>query len=234
MQLHDPQILTSLLQQFSCWYPRCIQAAIVSQWSMNYFSKLLPAVIGSALTLNTAIEVWEGGVELVHDEARPVALKVKPVHAKLCQQQLPHFVQNLLHAHLEPLVNGLATIGNIAPKVLWNNLVAAWDVLFDRLHCYFPAREDFATAHRWLEQASVNNGKHRLRRLQRMVASPAPELSEQIPFRVHCCLHFQLHETVEGQFPVWCESCPKLHRRPQEEQIRYLYQIYLENLECDA
>lgn len=198
---------------------------------MNYFSKLIPAVIGSALTLNTAIEVWEGGVELLHDEARPLALKVKPVHAKLCQQQWPDFVGNLLYAHLEPLVNGLASVGNIAPKVLWSNLVAAWDVLFDRLNSYFPARGDLVVAHRWLEQASVNNGKLRLRRLQQMVASPAPELSQQIPHRMHCCLHFQLHDAVEGQFPVWCESCPKLHRRSQEEQVSYLYQIHLESLE---
>lgn len=233
-RLANPGNLAQQLELFSQLYPGCNRAAVTSQWSMDYLSVLLPGIITPALTLNIAIVCWEPGVELLHNDAKPAALKILPQQPLLHADQWPWFAQCLIQDHIEPVLLGLSRVGGIAPKVLWNNFVAVWDGCFERLRGSLPDRNDLENAHRWLEQSTVCNGKISLRKLQRWVDSPAPELRTQIPLRKHCCLHYQLHAPVEGQFPVWCESCPKLHRRPVEEQARYLRELYLENLEYDA
>lgn len=228
-RLADPCVLEPLLKRFALYYPGSNRAAVVSQWSMNYLSVVLPSALVPALALDMAIDICGDGATLLHDDARPMAVKPGSEPRPQSLDQWPQFCQRLLSGHLEPVFSGLATAGGVAPKVLWNNLVVVWDELFRRLGLHLPDRRDLRNAHRWLDQATVGGGRLDLRKLQRLVDSPAPELSPQIALRRHCCLHYQLHAPVEGQFPVWCESCPKLHRRPPEDQVRYLYQLQLEN-----
>lgn len=228
--LADPIILGPLLQRFARRYPGANQAAVASQWSMNYLSVMLPSFLVPALITQQAIDLEQSEVIFLHDEdASPMALAFTSQARSLSPAQWPEYCERLFAGHLEAIMASLSTTGGIAPKVLWNNLVVAWDELFRRLDVHLPSRRflDIEGAHRWLEM--VRGGRLSLRPLQRRVDSPAPELSAQLPLRTHCCLHYQLHAPVEGEFPVWCESCPKLHCRPAEEQVRYLYQLQEES-----
>lgn len=230
-RLENPEVLATLLHRFACLYPGVNRAAVASQWSMNYLSVVMPSMLVPALVTNLVIDLEQDDVALLHDDARPMTLKFTSEPRPLGPGQWPAYCERLFFGHLEAIMAGLSTAGGIAPKVLWNNLVVAWDELFRRLGVNLQGRcdLDLEGAHRWLEQAWIRDGKIQLRQLQRLVDSPAPELGAQISLRRHCCLHFQLHAPVEGEFPVWCESCPKLHRRPQEEQVRYLYQLQMED-----
>lgn len=218
-------MLQPLLSQFALLYPGVNRAAVVSQWSMNYLSIALPAALACVLTRGCAIDFWADGAVLVHEDGQPLALGLAHRPPVLLAQDRAAYWARVVHEHLAPLVASLAVAGGLAPKVLWGNFVAIWDGAFQRMDADL-ARDGFAEAHQWLEQVTVNQGRLRLRGLQREVASPAPEVCARLALRRHCCLHYQLHAPVEGEPPVLCESCPKLHRWPLAEQVSYLHYIY--------
>lgn len=233
-QLSNPCVLNSLMDRFSDLYPGCNRAAIVSQWSMSYFTVLIRDAVGPALIAETATDIFESQFEMLLESAEPVALNVSAqAHHSVLDQQL-EFTQRLIHLYVEPIVLALAKIGGIAPKVLWNNVIVVWDICYQHLRSSFPHYKQVESMQLHLQEMNVSNGKIQLRRLLKRVESPAPELLLQIPVRTHCCLHYQLHVTVAGQFPVWCESCPKLHCRPLEEQACYLRQLHSENMEGET
>ncbi len=192
---------------------------------MNYMSIVLPATLACVLTRDCAIDFWGEGVVLFHEEGQPQSLGLIASAPHLPAEDRAAYWSRLVHEHFAPLFATLAVAGGLAPKVLWGNLVAIWDGAFARMDADL-SREGFAQAHQWLEHATVNEGRLKLRGLQRMVPSPAPQVCAQLPLRRHCCLHYQLHEPVEGTPLVLCESCPKLHRLPVEEQVSYLHYIY--------
>ena len=226
-QLADPGVLQPLLTRFALRYPGVNRAAVVSQWSMNYMSIVLPATLACVLTRRCAIEFWGEEALLLHDDGQPAALGLAAGLSALDADGRAVYWSRLIHEHLAPLFSTLATAGGLAPKILWGNFVAIWDGAFARMDPDL-SKEGFAEAHQWLEQVTVNNGRLKLRGLQRMVESPAPQICPCLPLRRHCCLHYQLHEPVEGQPPVLCESCPKLPRLPLAEQVSYLRYIYEE------
>ena len=226
-QLADPAVLEPLLARFALQYPGVNCAAVVSQWSMNYMSIVLPATLACVLTRQVRIDFWSEEAVLFHDQGQPQALGLARQLPALAAGERAAYWSRLIHEHMAPLFATLAAAGGLAPKVLWGNLVAIWDGAFARMDPDL-SRDGFAEAHQWLEQAVVNNGRLKLRSLQRMVESPAPQICPCLPLRRHCCLHYQLHEAVEGQPLVLCESCPKLHRLPLAEQVSYLHSIYEE------
>lgn len=232
--LATPAVLESLLHRFAQLYPGCHRAAVASQWSMDYLTIVLSGVITSALKLNKAIEVWKDEVALVHDNLRPIALNFPSPPPFLPSDHWPRYAQRVVYDHVEPVFIALSRQGKLSVKVLWNNFVAVWDACFERLRADAPQCHALESAQHWMDNTWVSKGKINLRMLQCKVESPTPELNSHIVLRKHCCLHFQLHAPVAGQFPVWCDSCPKLHQRPDTEKALYLRQIHLENLEHDA
>ncbi|TNF84713.1 siderophore-iron reductase FhuF [Pseudomonas sp. ICMP22404] len=226
-RLADPEVLQPLLARFALRYPGVNRAAVASQWSMNYMSIVLPATLACVLTRHSAIDFWGEEAVLLHDDGQPSALGLASRLPALGPDEHAAYWSRLVHEHLAPLFATLAAAGGLAPKILWGNMVAIWDGAFARMDPDL-SRDGFAEAHQWLEPVTVNDGRLKLRGLQRMVESPAPQICPCLPLRRHCCLHYQLHEPVEGQPPVLCESCPKLHRLPLAEQVSYLHYIYEE------
>lgn len=222
-----------LLDDFDACYPGCNRAAVASQWQMNFLSVLVPAVVVPPLTLGRALDLEDHELALLHDQGQPMAIRASRPSVDSRPEQWPEYWQKLISTHLEPVITAVAQIGGLAPKVLWNNVVVVWDEVFRRIGLHLADQPVVESAHQWLDWARVRGGRLRLRPLQRWVGSPAPELVDRLPLRRHCCLHYQLHEPVPDEFPVWCESCPKLHREPAAEQVRYLYQLQ-EDDEDDA
>lgn len=214
-----------MLAEFALRYPGINKPAVVSQWSMNYMSIVVPATLACLLTRQQAIDFWTDGSVLHLDAGQPLALNFTSGLPTLTEPERVLYLSRWLHEHLAPLFATLAAAGGLAPKILWGNLVAIWDGAFDRFDPDL-SRPGFAEVHRWLEQVSVNDGRLKLRGLQRQVPSPAPDICPRLPLRRHCCLHYQLHPLVEGEPLVLCESCPKLHRLPLAEQVSYLHSLY--------
>lgn len=214
-----------MLAEFALRYPGINKAAVISQWSMNYMSIVVPATLACVLTRHQAIDFWGDDAVLLLDTGQPLALNfTRPLPALTVEARAAYW-SRWVHEHLAPLFTMLAIAGGLAPKILWGNFVAIWDGAFERFDPEL-AREGFAEAHRWLEQATVNDGRLKLRGLQRQVPSPAPRICPRLALRRHCCLHYQLHDYAEGEPLVLCESCPKLHRLPLAEQVSYLHSLY--------
>ena len=218
-------MLQPVLAEFALRYPGVNNAAVVSQWSMNYMSIVVPATLACVLTRDQAIDFWRDDSVLRLDAGQPLALHFATRLPALAAAERADYFSRWVHEHLAPLFATLALAGGLAPKILWGNFVAIWDGAFARLDPDL-SRPGFAEAHRWLEPVSVNHGRLKLRGLQRQVPSPAPEICPHLPLRRHCCLHYQLHPLVEGEPLVLCESCPKLHRLPLAEQVSYLHLLY--------
>lgn len=214
-----------VLAEFALRYPGINKPAVVSQWSMNYMSIVVPATLACLLTRQQAIDFWTDDSVLRMDAGQPLALNFTSGLPSLTEPQCGLYLSRWLHEHLAPVFATLAAAGGLAPKILWGNFVAIWDGAFDRFDPDL-SRPGFAEVHRWLEQVSVNDGRLKLRGLQRQVPSPAPDICPRLPLRRHCCLHYQLHPLVEGEPLVLCESCPKLHRLPLAEQVSYLHSLY--------
>jgi ferric iron reductase protein FhuF len=223
--LAETSVLHPMLERFAELYPGIKRPPVASQWSMNYLSVMLPAMLAVVLTRERGIAFWEHEVALLHDAGQPRALWLPTLPLSLAAEQHDDYWARLLHEHLEPLFASIAAWGGLAPKVLWGNFAAIWDGAFARIDAKLE-REGFTEAHRWLERAVVADGRIKPRSLQWMVDSPAPEICARIPLRRHCCLHYQLHAPVPDQPQVLCESCPKLHRLPEAEQAGYLRLIY--------
>jgi len=227
-QLPQEEILFPMLDRFASVYPVAKRPPVASQWSMNYLSVLFPAVLAGILARNLEIRVWEGDVELLHDDARPVALKVMERLPSLSPDQMAGYWERVLNDHLEPLFAAISAWGGVSTKVLWGNVIAVWDGAFDRLRDALDP-ETFSTAHQWMETPVVADCRLKLRSLQRIVASPVPDICSNIPLRKHCCLHYLLHTPVVGKPEVLCEACPRLHRQPLAAQASYLRSIYHEH-----
>lgn len=221
----EPAWLQPVLAEFALRYPGINRPAVVSQWSMNYMSIVVPATLACLLTHEQAIDFWTDDSVLRLDAGQPLALNFASGLPPLTAPERGLYLSRWVHEHLAPLFATLAAAGGLAPKILWGNFVAIWDGAFDRFDPDL-SRPGFAEVHSWLEQVSVNHGRLKLRGLQRQVPSPAPDICPRLPLRRHCCLHYQLHPLVEGEPLVLCESCPKLHRLPLAEQVSYLHSLY--------
>ncbi|VVN72341.1 hypothetical protein PS720_00510 [Pseudomonas fluorescens] len=221
----EPALLQPVLAEFAQRYPGINKPAVVSQWSMNYMSIVVPATLACVLTRQQAIDFWTDDNVLRLDAGQPLALHFANCLPPLTPPEHDLYLSRWVHEHLAPLFATLAAAGGLAPKILWGNFVAIWDGAFDRFDPDL-SRPGFAEVHRWLEPVSVNHGRLKLRGLQRQVPSPAPDICPRLPLRRHCCLHYQLHPLVEGEPLVLCESCPKLHRLPLAEQVSYLHSLY--------
>ncbi|PKR56230.1 siderophore-iron reductase FhuF [Thalassospira marina] len=215
-----------MLEQFARSYPAVKRPPVASQWSMNYLSVLFPALLAGTLGRNREIPVWEAGIALLHDEARPAALHMDGGFWAMPAQPVDDYWQQVVSRHLEPLFATLSQWGGVSPKVLWGNVIAVWDGAFDRLSGGMDPDMHFA-AYQWIDHTIVLDGRLRLRDQQRMVVSPAPDICAQIPLRKHCCLHYMLHAPVIDQPEVLCEACPRLHRQPPGSQENYLRSIRL-------
>jgi len=211
-----------LQDDFDVCYPGCNRAALASQWHMNFLSVLIPVALVPPLTVGQVLDLKDPGLALFHEQAKPMAIRAVRPSIDSRPDQWPVYWQSLVSACLEPVIMAVAQSSGLAPKVLWNNVVVVWDEVFSRMMPHLADQSTAESAHQWLETVRVRGGL-RIRPLQRWVGSPAPELVEQLPLRRHCCLHYQLHKPVPNEFPVWCESCPKLHRESAAEQVRYLY-----------
>ncbi|MCW1246433.1 siderophore-iron reductase FhuF, partial [Pseudomonas sp. SAICEU22] len=145
-QLADPSVLQPLLARFALRYPGVNSAAVVSQWSMNYMSIVLPATLACVLTRRRAIDFWGEGAVLLHEDGQPLALGLDRGVSDLGPDSRADYWSRWVHGHLAPLFSTLSAAGGLAPKILWGNFVAIWDGAFARMDPDL-SRDGFPEAH---------------------------------------------------------------------------------------
>ncbi|WP_028301000.1 IucA/IucC family C-terminal-domain containing protein [Oceanospirillum beijerinckii] len=225
-ELYQPEVLEKLLTEFAKHYPGRKSAAIVSQWSMNYMSVCLPSCLIPVVALQRGVRIWQEPVSFVVSDDMPQSLWLVGQEEQIPREHLHQYYHDLLDLHLGQLFPVLARVGRVSDKMLWSNCALIWDYLFYRLSATPELTSVAEDAMSWWYQTELAESQISLDYFLSLVDSPVPEIRPQLPLRSHCCLHFRLHDRVKGQMDVLCESCPKLHRKPLEQQIRYLNEIY--------
>jgi ferric iron reductase protein FhuF len=224
-QLLISSTLEQLLDSFAENYPGRSRTAIVSQWSMNYLSILLPATLISAIVGNRAFEIWQRPAVLIHLDNAPQSIHLIGAGEALELHSLEHYFHDLLDLHIAPLFSHLTKAGKISRSILWSNCAIVWHGLFSQAKAHPAFAQIAQQALNWWHNTELVRNTVKLSRYMKIVDSPVPELVQSLPVRSHCCLHYQLHEKIKGQSKVLCESCPKLQRLSQEQKIHYLREI---------
>lgn len=121
--LLDPQCFAGIIDRYAARYPDADRRAVVSMWSLYYFSVL---TIGAAiywLELQRILPLALEDVSLCLDPAsgEPRALVLGNPGRVDPDATAFEAMQPMLRAHAEPLIAGLAAHAGVAKKLLWSN-----------------------------------------------------------------------------------------------------------------
>ena len=103
--------------------------ALMSQWSKYYFGRAAPAGVVAALTLGRPLDMSPERTFVALDDGMPAALYFP--HDALgapCDDPAPRYAAV---AHLGAVIDLLAAMGRVTPRVLWSNAGNLLDYLLD-------------------------------------------------------------------------------------------------------
>ncbi|HGL4261222.1 siderophore-iron reductase FhuF [Burkholderia dolosa] len=178
--------------------------ALVSQWSKYYFGRAAPAAVVAALTLGRPLDMALEHTFVALDDGMPAALYFAR-DALGAPSDDPAIRYAPLVAHLGAVIDLLAAMGRVTPRVLWSNAGNLLDYL---LHTYRSLRcaADPVRDAGWLFGSACVHGEPNPLRLPVRDAIPRSPLLPN-PFRARrvCCLRYE----IPGETQL-CGSCPLL------------------------
>jgi len=130
--LRDPGLFDRIIDRFAARHGNADRRAVVSMWTMYYFSTL---VIGAAvywLELRRKLPLEPDGMAVCLDPLTGEPQKfVLPSAGEVAEQLDIHSgLSSLVTGHILPLVHAIAVNGNVSPRLIWSNVAAylAWIV----------------------------------------------------------------------------------------------------------
>lgn len=181
--------------------------ALLSQWSKYYFWLAAPAGI-AALLLRRPLDMTPARTRLVLRAGMPVALYFSADALQPAEADGAHCYAPLL-GHLQGVIEILASMASMSPRVLWSNAGNLLDYLASQCTALPGAAEDMAC----LFQATTGDGEANPLRTPVRHVQPRSALLPS-PFRARrvCCMRNQ----IPGETNL-CTSCPLLLTMPDEE-----------------
>ncbi|KVG65865.1 siderophore-iron reductase FhuF [Burkholderia pseudomultivorans] len=178
--------------------------ALVSQWSKYYFGRAAPAGVVAALTLGRPLDMAPERTFVALDDGMPAALYFAPdALGAPCDEPARRYAG--LVAHLGAVIDLLAAMGCVTPRVLWSNAGNLLDFLLDSCRA-LPCAADPVRDADWLFGTSCVAGEPNPLRMPVRNAVPRSPLLPT-PFRARrvCCLRYE----IPGETQL-CGSCPLL------------------------
>jgi len=185
--------------------------ALLSQWSKYYFRLAVPAALVSALVLHRPLGMKPERCILALRDGMPEALYLP--HDALgepADDPAPRYA-SLIDEHLRGVIDLLAGMTKIAPRVLWSNVGNLLDSLFAQCASLPDAARDAA----WMFESRVLFGHDEANPLRMPVRNMTPRSSLlPAPFRARrvCCVRYE----IPGEDQL-CASCPLLLTMSDEE-----------------
>jgi ferric iron reductase protein FhuF len=188
---------TSLLDDTFARYARHLKSqdrrALVSAWSLDYFSALLPAVIAAASVLQHEFPVSPAEIALILDlHGKPLAFSIPHEGTSRAGQNTAQRYEALVWQHLAPLIERLARHNATSPRLLWANAARYVGEILDHaeLAAFAGVAADRAVL---LLQPAWPEGR------------PNPLFGKPRASRLHrqCCLYYLLPD--QG----YCRDCPR-------------------------
>ncbi|WP_063549369.1 siderophore-iron reductase FhuF [Burkholderia territorii] len=200
---HRAALLDAMVRHYG-GDPALHARALMSQWSKYYFGRAVPAGVVAALTLGRPLDMAPDRTFVALDDGMPAALYFAPdALGAPCGEPAPRYAGLL--AHLGAVIDLLAAMGRVTPRVLWSNAGNLLDHLFGTYRS-LPCAADPARDAEWLFGACRVDGEPNPLRLPVRDAVPRSPLLPT-PFRARrvCCLRYE----IPGETQL-CGSCPLL------------------------
>lgn len=178
--------------------------ALMSQWSKYYFGRAAPAGVVAALTLGRPLDMTLEHTFVALDDGMPVALYfAADALGAPCDDPAPRYAG--LVAHLGAVIDVLAAMGRVTPRVLWSNAGNLLDYLLDTCRS-LPCAADPVRDAGWLFGSTCFACEPNPLRMPVRDAVPRSPLLPT-PFRARrvCCLRYE----IPGETQL-CGSCPLL------------------------
>ncbi|MEM5339228.1 siderophore-iron reductase FhuF [Paraburkholderia azotifigens] len=185
--------------------------ALLSQWSKYYFGLAVPAALVSALVLRRPLDMAPERCVLLLNEGMPEALYLPHDAPGEPTDDPARRYASLVGEQLRGVIDMIASMTKIAPRVLWSNVGNLLDSLFERCAAVPGAERDAA----WLFESRVLFGGDEPNPLRTPVRDVMPRSTLlPAPFRARrvCCVRYE----IPGEDQL-CASCPLLLTMSDEE-----------------
>jgi ferric iron reductase protein FhuF len=116
-----PEVLGGLLDRYAAQHQGADRRAVVSMWTQYYAARLIYPVLGANLLLGRALPLaLEETVLHVAEDGSPLGFCIADEGGRVSATGMARFAP-LVRQHLAPLVEAVATLGRVAPKLVWSN-----------------------------------------------------------------------------------------------------------------
>jgi ferric iron reductase protein FhuF len=134
--LIDADIFAKLVDRFSVQFEGADRRAIVSMWTLYYFSTLTIAVAVAGLELRRIVPASLKDMRLCIDPqtAAPQAFVLPDLGRESDVLSIEDVLHSVLRRHCEPLIDAIAANSGVGRRMLWNNVAAYLDWIVDEIH----------------------------------------------------------------------------------------------------
>jgi ferric iron reductase protein FhuF len=188
--------------------------ALLSQWSKYYFGLVVPAALVSALALQRPLDMHPARCVLLLRDGMPEALYLPHDPLADSTDDPARRYASLIDEHLRGVIDVLASMTKIAPRVLWSNVGNLLDTLFEQCAAMPGAARDAA----WMFESRALFGGDEPNPLRAPVRNVTPRSTLlPAPFRARrvCCVRYE----IPGEDQL-CASCPLLLTMSDEDLAR--------------
>lgn len=212
--LADAKLLDGALMRYAQHLKSRDLRPIVSAWTLDYFSALLPPVVAAASMLQHGFPVSAAEIMLVLDaHGRPVAFHIPHEGASLNGRIAAERYGVLVWEHLAPLIERLAQRAPVSPRLLWGNAARYFDEILEQAILIAGDASSIARDRdALLRQPAWPDGRtNPLFGKPRAITKTVD--GEPVTLRLHrqCCLYYLLPNQS------YCRACP---RTPGNRRVR--------------
>ncbi|MFB2607402.1 siderophore-iron reductase FhuF [Rhizobium phaseoli] len=187
--LGDREVFDGIIARYAQKFPGSDRRAIVSMWTLYYFSMLTIAPSVHMFVNRIALPLDIDGLSLVCDgetgEPEAFVMSGSPELATDPAAEL----HRLMLGHAEPVIAAIAANAGVAPKLLWNNAAAylSW-ILKEIAHRHEPALVEGGLA--LLDEAAWPCGRRNP--MFGMIRMARQQCGFEFARRKVCCLRYNL------------------------------------------
>ncbi|SEP80945.1 ferric iron reductase protein FhuF [Pseudomonas sp. NFACC02] len=207
-RLLAPDTFDAVLTRFAVQYPDSDRRGVASVWSKHYFIKLIPPVVAASLILNHRLPLRAEQLHVMLDaQGMPLGFKLPdpgqhwapvPIHA------FQRF-DELIEGHLRSLIDTVATLTRLSPRVLWSNAGNYFEWLLGVLASAVP-QADLRHGHDLLNAPEREHGQRNPLYQPVRYIEVAGQATLKRQRRV-CCVRYRVGGLSR------CDNCPLPDRR---------------------
>jgi ferric iron reductase protein FhuF len=189
--LADAATFAGLIDRFSHRFAGADRRAIVSMWTLYYFSTLTIAVAVAGLELKRKLPAALDDVSLCvdPDTAAPQAFVLPDFGHEAAIAPIETMLHALLRGHCEPLIEAMVAHSGVGRRLLWNNVAAYLDWIVGEIG-RTNTRPDIAGAIAFYQRDAWSDGWKNP--LNGLIRQECDENGNACGRRKVCCLRYGL------------------------------------------